>query len=72
MKKTLIKPLITVIVLVLVAALFLYFFLSLNRLDKKIIAQQAAISQNSTQINSIVNFFNSNLNAQNSANSATK
>ena len=64
MKKTLIGPLLTVIALVLVGALFVYFYLQLNRLDQKMIAAQTTISTDSTKITAIVNFINSNLNAQ--------
>jgi len=64
MKKTLIEPILTVIVLVLVGAMFVYFYMSLNRLDNKISAMQETIITDSGQITSIVNFFNANANAQ--------
>jgi hypothetical protein len=64
MKKTIIGPLLTTIALALLAAMFIYFFVQLNRLDKKIIAQQIAISEDSAKITAIVNFSNSNTNAQ--------
>jgi len=67
MKKNLIGPLVTVIVAILVAATFVYFYVSLNRLDKKMTAVQTTIVSDSSKISAIVNFFNSNLNA-----SATK
>jgi uncharacterized protein YoxC len=64
MKKTLVGPLLTIIAVVLVAALFVYFFVSLNRLDKKLTAVSTTVAQDSSQITAIVNFFNSNLNGQ--------
>ena len=64
MKKTLINSLLVGLVVLIVAALFVYFYISLNRMDKRLIAVQTAISQDSTKITAIVNFFNSNLNAQ--------
>ncbi len=66
MKKSLLSPILTIVVLLLVIGLFVYFYISLNRMDKKIIATQTAISQNSGKINAVVNFFNSNarVNAQ--------
>jgi len=64
MKKTMIGPLLTVIVMVLLAAMFVYFYVQLNRQDKKIIAAQTTISQDSAKITAIVNFLNTNLNAQ--------
>ncbi|MHB8903792.1 MAG: hypothetical protein ACYC40_01655 [Patescibacteria group bacterium] len=65
MKKSIVGPLLTIIVLVIVAAMFVYFFIQLNRLDKKLIAQQTAISTDSAKISAIVNFFNANTNAAN-------
>ena len=64
MKKTIIGPLLTIIALVVVAAMFTYFYIQLNRLDKKMIAQQAVISADTAKVTAIVNFFNSNINAQ--------
>ena len=64
MKKSIIGPLLTIIVLVLLAAMFVYFYLQLNRLDKKLVAQQTVISADSGKITAIVNFFNANTNAQ--------
>jgi flagellar basal body-associated protein FliL len=64
MKKSIVGPLITTIVLVLVAAMFVFFFVSLNRMDKKLIAVQQTIVDDSAKITAIVNFFNSATNAQ--------
>lgn len=64
MKKTMIGPALAVIGVLLVGAMFVYFYISLNRLDKQLIAVQAATMEDSNKISAIVNFFNSNLNAQ--------
>lgn len=63
MKKTIIGPILTIIALVIVAAMFTYFYIQLNRLDKKLIAEQSVISTDSGKITAIVNFFNTNTNA---------
>jgi hypothetical protein len=64
MKKTLIGPILTVIALLLVGGMFVYFYISINRLDKKLMTIQTAIAQDSGKITAIVNFFNTNANAQ--------
>lgn len=64
MKKTLIGPILTVLVLVLVGAMFVYFYVSLGRLEKKFLAVQTVVVEDSGKITSIVNFFNANINAQ--------
>lgn len=64
MKKSFVGPLITGIIMVLVAALFVFVFIMLNRMDKKIIAVQQSIVDNSAKTSSIVNFLNSASNAQ--------
>jgi len=64
MKKTFVGPLITIIVLILLAAMFIYFYISLNRMDKKITAVQQGIMSDSAKLGAIVNFFNSTSNAQ--------
>lgn len=63
MKKSMIGSILTIIALVIVAAMFVYFYVQLGRLDKKIIAQQTVISADSGKITAIVNFFNANTNA---------
>ena len=60
MKKSFIGPLVTIIAMVLLIALFVYFYISLNRLEKKIMAVQTVISEDSGKITAIVNFFNAN------------
>lgn len=64
MKKSFVGPFITIIILVVIAALFVYFYLSLNRLEKRSIAMQQVIAEDSNKIAAIVNFFNANANAQ--------
>lgn len=64
MKKTFIGPILGVLGAAIIAALFIYFYVSLNRMDKSITALQTAIIDNSSKTAEIVNFFNSNLNAQ--------
>jgi len=64
MKKNLVGPAFTVIFLVLLLAMFGYFYFQLNRLDKKIVSLQTAVAGDSAKIGAVVNFFNSNLNAQ--------
>ncbi|MFA5131409.1 MAG: hypothetical protein WC467_03200 [Patescibacteria group bacterium] len=63
MKKSFVGPLITSIIVLLVAALFVYFYISLNRMDAKITAVQTSIVDDSTKLTAIVNFFNSAANA---------
>lgn len=60
MKKSLLGPIISVIVLVLVGAMFIYFYISLNRMEKKVMEAQTMIAENSGQIQGIINLFNSN------------
>jgi hypothetical protein len=44
--------------------MFVYFYVTLNRLEKKIMTVQTAIADDSGKISAIVNFFNANTNAQ--------
>ena len=55
----------TIILLLVVAGLLTYFYVSLNRMDKKLAELQTTIGQDSAKITSVVNFFNANINAQN-------
>lgn len=64
MKKSFIGPLITIIVLILLGAMFIYFYIQLNRTESKMIEAQNTIAQDSGKITAIVNFFNANTNAQ--------
>ncbi len=54
----------TIILLMMMAGLFVYFYISLNRVDKKLVEIQDSMVQDSARIQSIVNFFNANINAQ--------
>lgn len=64
MKKTSIGPLVTGIVILLVVASFVFVFITLNRMDKKIIAVQQSIVDDSGKLTSVVNFLNTASNAQ--------
>lgn len=64
MRKTLVGPLLTVIAVLLVTAMFVYFYISVNRLEKKAIEIQSAAVTDSGKLSAVINFFNSNLNAQ--------
>jgi hypothetical protein len=68
MKKNLIGPIVTAIIMVLIAAVFVYFYVQLNRLDKKMMAMQTTIIEDSNKTAAVVNFLNTNLNAQNNQN----
>ncbi|QQG53025.1 MAG: hypothetical protein HY931_02215 [Candidatus Falkowbacteria bacterium] len=65
MKKNMIGNLVAIILILVFAGLLTYFYVSLNRMDKKMMELQNTIGQDSAKITSIVNFFNANLNAQN-------
>jgi flagellar basal body-associated protein FliL len=64
MKKTLIGPILSIIILLLLSAMLVYFFISLNKIDKKVGEIQTATASDSGKISAIVNFFNTNANAQ--------
>ena len=59
MKKTLMGPILTLIVLILVGALFIYFYISLNRLESRVMETQTMIAENSGTIQGLINFINS-------------
>lgn len=65
MKKTLIAPLITAIVFLLIGASLVYFFISLNRMDKRVKIVQQSVIDSSTKVGAVVNFLNASTNAQN-------
>ncbi len=65
MQKTMLGKLVAVIILVMMIGLFIYFYITLNRVDNKLTAMQNSSLENSSKISAIVNFFNTNLNAQN-------
>jgi len=64
MKKSIVGPLIMTIIILLIGAMFVYFYISLNRMDKRITAVQTTIVNDSSKIGAIVNFFNSTTNAK--------
>jgi len=59
MKKSLIGMIVSIVIGLLVIAMFIYVHISLNRMDKNIIAVQQAVVEDSAKISAIVNFFNS-------------
>lgn len=58
MRKINLGSLLTVIVLVLLAAIFLYFFLQLRSQDKRISALRQTVGQDTGKISALVNFLN--------------
>lgn len=56
---------VAVIVLLAIAGLLTYFYISMNRMDKKMNELQTSMSETSSAVNEVVNFFNASLNAQN-------
>lgn len=54
---------VAIILLVAIAGLLTYFYISLNRMEKNMNDLQATMVENSGTINEVVNFFNANLNA---------
>jgi ABC-type Na+ efflux pump permease subunit len=63
MKKSLGLILSSVVIVLLVSA-FVYFYISLVRLEKKIETVRTAVVDDSGKITAIVNFLNTSLNAQ--------
>ena len=59
MKKSLIGTVIGIVVGLLIIAMFVYVHISLNRMDKNIIALQQTVVEDSAKVSAIVNFFNS-------------
>lgn len=53
-----------VAILIIMAGMLTFFYISLNRMDKKMVNLQTTMSENSQKINNVVNFFNSNINGQ--------
>jgi len=64
MKKNMLGTLATIIIMLVIAGLLTYFYVSLNRMDKKMAELQTVIAEDSAKITGIVNFFNANINAQ--------
>lgn len=59
MKKSLIGTVIGIVIGLLIIAMFIYVHISLNRMDKDIIALQQTVVEDSAKVSAIVNFFNS-------------
>lgn len=59
MKKTLIGPILAVIAIALIGGMFIYFHLTIRRMEKTLTETQTAIADNTGKIQAIVNFFNS-------------
>nr|MDA3802585.1 hypothetical protein [Patescibacteria group bacterium] len=53
----------TMIACVLLAAMIVYFYISLNKIDEKTQKLAEEVGKNSNQTSGIVNYLNSNLNA---------
>jgi len=64
MRKTPIGAILSVVAVVLIGAMFVYFYISLNKIEKKAMEIQTAAVTDSGKIGAIVNFFNTNSNAQ--------
>ncbi len=63
MQKNMLGKLATIILMIIMAGLFVYFYITLNRVDKKLSEMETNVTQDAAKISSIVNFFNANLNA---------
>jgi len=59
MKKSLFGPIIAGLAVLLIAAMFVFFYVSLNRMEKKLTTLQTTIVDDSAKVTSIVNFLNS-------------
>lgn len=64
MKKNLKGNIIGIAALVLLAAILVYFFIRLNQMEKMTLKIQEAAVTDSGTISSVVNFLNTNINAQ--------
>lgn len=63
MPKNMIGKLAMIILLIVMAGLFVYFYVTLNRVDKQLVTVQTTLTRDSAKVTEIVNFFNTNLNA---------
>jgi len=65
MKKTSVGPLLTILVLVVLAGIYSYMYYQVNRQEKKMTELQTTIAKDSQTVSGVVNFINSSLqNAQ--------
>lgn len=65
MNNTKFGKIIAIFLLVAMAGLLVYFHLSMNKMDKKMTELQTTMVETSSAVSEVVNFFNTNLNAQN-------
>lgn len=54
---------VAIVLIIAIAGLLTYFYISLNRMEKTMNELQTTMMENSGTINEVVNFFNANLNA---------
>jgi hypothetical protein len=59
MKKSLVGTIAGVVVGLVIVAMFIYVHISLNRMDKNVLAIQQTVVEDSAKITAVVNFFNS-------------
>jgi hypothetical protein len=64
MKKNLTGKILALVAILLLAGILVYFYIQLNRMEKLALEVQTGAVNDSGRISAIVNFFNSNLNAQ--------
>lgn len=65
MKKSSVGPVLTILVLVVLAGLYSYMYYQVSRQDKKMTELQTTIAKDSQTVSGVVNFINSSLqNAQ--------
>jgi hypothetical protein len=72
MKKSLFGPILAGLAVLLIAAAFVFFYVTLNRMDQKITTLQTTIVNDSTKVTAIVNFLNSSTNTNANTNATTK
>lgn len=61
MKKSSVGPLLTVLVLVVLAAIYGYMYYQLDRQEKKMMELQTTIAKDSQTVSGVVNFINASL-----------
>lgn len=61
MKKSLVGPLLTVLVLIVLAAVYGYMYYQVNSQQKKMDKMQVTIAQDAQTVSGVVNFINSSL-----------
>jgi beta-lactamase regulating signal transducer with metallopeptidase domain len=68
MKNNMFAKVVAIIFLIAIVGLLTYFYVSLNRMDKKLTDLQTNLVENSGAVNEVVNFFNANINAGQNSN----